>query len=77
MILSHDGHGNPASLAAKPADVTIKHSIYYKGVNGSGASFEESPMPLDRSPTWRRSTWEDAGARTLPKVNPWLSNRAR
>src|SRR5512133_2515935 len=39
MILSHDGHGNPA-MAAKPSDVTLKHSIYYQGVNGFGASFE-------------------------------------
>ena len=39
MLLSHDGHGNPA-MAANPADVTLKHSIYYKGVNGFGASFE-------------------------------------
>jgi len=44
MILSHDGHGNPA-LAAKPANVTIKHSIYYKGVNGFGASFEYAYAP--------------------------------
>jgi L-arabinose isomerase len=44
MILSHDGHGNPA-LAAKPADVTMKHSIYYKGVNGFGASFEYAYAP--------------------------------
>jgi L-arabinose isomerase len=44
MILSHDGHGNPA-LAAKPADVAIKHSIYYKGVNGFGASFEYAYAP--------------------------------
>ena len=44
MILSHDGHGNPA-LAAKPADVTIKHSIYYQGVNGFGAGFEFAYAP--------------------------------
>ena len=44
MILSHDGHGNPA-LAAKPADVTLKHSIYYQGVNGFGASFEYAYAP--------------------------------
>jgi len=44
MILSHDGHGNPA-LAAKPADVTLKHSIYYQGVNGFGASFEFAYAP--------------------------------
>lgn len=44
MILSHDGHGNPA-LAAKPADVTIKHSIYYQGANGFGASFEYAYAP--------------------------------
>jgi len=44
MILSHDGHGNPA-LAASQADVTLKHSIYYKGVNGFGASFEYAYAP--------------------------------
>lgn len=44
MILSHDGHGNPA-LAAKPEDVTVKHSIYYRGVNGFGASFEYAYAP--------------------------------
>jgi len=44
MILSHDGHGNPA-LASKPAKVNIKHSIYYKGVNGFGASFEYAYAP--------------------------------
>ena len=44
MILSHDGHGNPA-LAAKPEDVTVKQSIYYRGVNGFGASFEYAYAP--------------------------------
>jgi L-arabinose isomerase len=44
MILSHDGHGNPA-LAAKPGDVKIKSSIYYKGVHGFGASFEYAYAP--------------------------------
>lgn len=44
MILSHDGHGNPA-LAAKPADVTIKSSIYYSGVNGFGAGLEFAYKP--------------------------------
>ena len=44
MILSHDGHGNPA-LAAKPSDVKIKHSIYYQGVNGFGAGFEFAYAP--------------------------------
>jgi L-arabinose isomerase len=44
IILSHDGHGNPA-LAAQPADVTLKHSIYYQGVNGFGASFEYAYAP--------------------------------
>jgi L-arabinose isomerase len=44
IILSHDGHGNPA-LAARPADVTLKHSIYYQGVNGFGASFEYAYAP--------------------------------
>ena len=39
IILSHDGHGNPA-LASKPQDVTIKSSIYYQGVNGFGAGLE-------------------------------------
>jgi L-arabinose isomerase len=44
MILSHDGHGNPA-LAAEPSDVTLKHSIYYQGVHGFGASFEFAYAP--------------------------------
>lgn len=44
IILSHDGHGNPA-LAAAPSDVKIKHSIYYQGVNGFGAAFEFSYAP--------------------------------
>lgn len=44
MILSHDGHGNPA-MAAKPADVTIKSSIYYQGVNGYGAGLEFAYKP--------------------------------
>ena len=44
IILSHDGHGNPA-LAAEPSDVTLKPSIYYQGVNGFGASFEFAYAP--------------------------------
>lgn len=44
MILSHDGHGNPA-MAAKPSDVAVKHSIYYQGVNGFGAGFEYAYAP--------------------------------
>ena len=44
IILSHDGHGNPA-LAASPADVKVKHSIYYQGVHGFGASFEFAYAP--------------------------------
>jgi L-arabinose isomerase len=44
IILSHDGHGNPA-LASKPEDVKVKHSIYYQGVNGFGAAFEFSYAP--------------------------------
>lgn len=44
MILSHDGHGNPA-MAAKPSDVVVKHSIYYQGVNGFGAGFEYAYAP--------------------------------
>jgi L-arabinose isomerase len=44
MILSHDGHGNPG-LTAKPSDVTVKHSIYYSGVNGFGAGFEFAYAP--------------------------------
>jgi L-arabinose isomerase len=39
MILSHDGHGNPA-MAASPSDVAVKRSIYYQGVHGFGAGFE-------------------------------------
>jgi L-arabinose isomerase len=44
MILSHDGHGNPA-LAASPSDVKVKHSIYYEGVNGFGAGLEFAYAP--------------------------------
>jgi L-arabinose isomerase len=32
-------------MAAKPADVSIKHSIYYEGVNGFGAGFEFAYAP--------------------------------
>src|SRR5512138_2235997 len=39
IILSHDGHRNPA-LASKPEEVTIKSSIYYQGINGFGAGLE-------------------------------------
>ncbi|MGQ9623533.1 MAG: hypothetical protein ACUVTO_08925 [Candidatus Caldatribacteriaceae bacterium] len=39
IVLSHDGHGNPA-LATHPKEVAIKPSIYYQGVHGFGASFE-------------------------------------
>jgi len=44
MILSHDGHGNPA-MATRPEDVAIKHSIYYEGVNGFGAGLEFAYAP--------------------------------
>ncbi|OJX38160.1 MAG: hypothetical protein BGO78_09025 [Chloroflexi bacterium 44-23] len=44
MILSHDGHGNPA-MAEKPEDVAIKHSIYYQGVNGFGGGLEFAYAP--------------------------------
>ncbi len=44
MILSHDGHGNPA-LASRSGDVSVKHSIYYQGVNGFGAGFEFAYAP--------------------------------
>lgn len=44
MILSHDGHGNPA-LAVSPSDVSVKHSIYYQGVHGFGAGFEFAYKP--------------------------------
>lgn len=44
IILSHDGHGNPA-LASGPQEVKIKHSIYYQGINGFGASFEFAYAP--------------------------------
>ncbi|HLC34557.1 MAG TPA: hypothetical protein VJJ70_06125 [Anaerolineales bacterium] len=39
IILSHDGHGNPA-LAAEAKKVRITPSIYYEGVNGRGAGLE-------------------------------------
>jgi L-arabinose isomerase len=46
IILSHDGHGNPA-LAADPKQVRIKPSIYYEGVNGRGAGLEFAYAPGD------------------------------
>ena len=49
IILSHDGHGNPA-LAADPKKVRITPSIYYEGVNGRGAGLEfayrEGPVTI-------------------------------
>jgi L-arabinose isomerase len=44
VILSHDGHGNPA-LAVAPSEVKIKPSIYYQGVNGFGAGLEFAYQP--------------------------------
>lgn len=44
IILSHDGHGNPA-LATTPEEVSIKSSIYYQGVNGFGAGLEFAYAP--------------------------------
>ena len=44
IILSHDGHGNPA-LAADAKQVRIKPSIYYEGVNGRGAGLEFAYAP--------------------------------
>ncbi|MCJ7718281.1 MAG: hypothetical protein MUO54_17410 [Anaerolineales bacterium] len=46
IILSHDGHGNPA-MAADPKQVRIKPSIYYEGVNGRGAGLEFAYKPGD------------------------------
>jgi len=44
IILSHDGHGNPA-MAADAKKVRIKPSIYYEGVNGRGAGLEFAYAP--------------------------------
>lgn len=44
VILSHDGHGNPA-MAASPSDVTVKASIYYEGLHGRGAGLEFAYKP--------------------------------
>jgi len=46
IILSHDGHGNPA-LANNPKEVRIKPSIYYEGVKGKGAGLEFAYAPGD------------------------------
>ncbi len=46
IILSHDGHGNPA-LAADAKKVRIRPSIYYEGVNGRGAGLEFAYAPGD------------------------------
>ena len=74
MILSHDGHGNPA-LAAKPADVRIKPSIYYQGVNGFGASFEYAYAPgpvtnlalVDVGGRWRLNIAEGESVAIKPR----------
>lgn len=74
IILSHDGHGNPA-LAARPADVTLKHSIYYKGVNGFGASFEYAYAPglvtnlslVNVGGRWRLNISEGESIAILPR----------
>jgi len=44
MFNSHDGHGNPG-LADGKYGVNIVPTIYYKGVNGFGASFNYSYRP--------------------------------
>jgi L-arabinose isomerase len=44
IILSHDGHGNPA-MATDAKKVRIKPSIYYEGVNGRGAGLEFAYAP--------------------------------
>lgn len=44
IILSHDGHGNPA-LASESKAVRLKPSIYYEGVNGRGAGLEFAYRP--------------------------------
>ena len=44
IILSHDGHGNPA-LASRTDQVKVRHSIYYEGVNGFGAGLEFAYAP--------------------------------
>jgi L-arabinose isomerase len=44
MFNSHDGHGNPG-LADTSHGVRIVPTIYYKGVNGFGASFNYAYKP--------------------------------
>jgi len=46
IMLSHDGTGNPA-LAASPTEVSVKPSIYYRGINGFGAAYEFAYAPGD------------------------------
>ncbi len=43
VILSHDGHGNPAM--ASDDGVAVKSSIYYEGRHGRGAGFEFAYKP--------------------------------
>ena len=43
VMLSHDGHGNPA--LGVPGAISVKHSIYYQGVHGYGAGFEFAYAP--------------------------------
>ncbi len=46
IILSHDGTGNPA-LASNSKDVSLKPSIYYRGLHGFGAGLEFAYAPGD------------------------------
>jgi L-arabinose isomerase len=46
ILFSHDGTGNPA-LASSSANVSIKPSIYYRGIHGFGAAFEFNYAPGD------------------------------
>ena len=43
VMFSHDGHGNPA--LGTPGQTKVKHSIYYRGVEGFGAGFEFAYEP--------------------------------
>jgi L-arabinose isomerase len=44
IILSHDGHGNPA-LADEATGVRVRASIYYEGLHGRGAALEFAYEP--------------------------------
>ncbi len=65
------------SCHGRPADVTIKHSIYYQGVKGFGASYEYAYAPGPVTNLALVTMGEGAGGSSSPRASPCRSHRAR